>query len=44
MKRTPNKTLLNKRDKQVDKLWHERAPNYDKLFWTKDEAYLNAIL
>ena len=30
--------------KKADKFWHERAVHYDKLFWTKDEEYLDAIL
>jgi len=30
--------------KRADKFWHERAAHYDKLFWTKDEGYLDAIL
>lgn len=30
--------------RKPDKFWHERAVNYDKLFWTKDEGYLDAIL
>lgn len=27
-----------------EKFWRERAVHYDKLFWTKDEGYLKAIL
>ena len=30
--------------KKDDKFWYDRAVNYDKLFWTKDEGYLTAIL
>jgi len=30
--------------KKEDKFWYKRAVNYDKLFWTKDEGYLDAIL
>ena len=30
-------------DDKHEKIWHERASHYDKLFWTKDEGYLDAI-
>jgi len=29
---------------KTEKFWHIRSANYDKLFWTKDEDYLNAII
>lgn len=32
------------KDRKNDKFWSERSVNYDKLFWTKDEGYLDAIL
>jgi ubiquinone/menaquinone biosynthesis C-methylase UbiE len=30
--------------RKPNKFWYERAVNYDNLFWTKDEGYLDAIL
>ena len=30
--------------KKAEKFWRERAVHYDKLFWTKDEGYLDAII
>ena len=27
-----------------NKLWHDRSQHYDKLFWTKDEKYLDEII
>jgi len=32
----------NKNQKTI--FWHERAVHYDKLFWTKDKSYLDAII
>lgn len=29
---------------KYEKFWSQRATNYDKLFWTKDEGYLNSII
>ena len=26
------------------KFWHQRATHYDKLYWTKDKGYLNAVV
>ena len=31
-------------DKKDEKFWRERAIHYDKLFWTKDEEYLDTII
>lgn len=28
----------------IENFWQERSENYDKLFWTKDEGYLNKII
>ena len=27
-----------------DRFWHIRSAKYDKLFWTKDDSYINAII
>lgn len=35
---------LYKEDRRFHRFWSERAVNYDKLFWTKDEGYLDEIL
>jgi ubiquinone/menaquinone biosynthesis C-methylase UbiE len=32
------------KDRQKQEFWHQRAAHYDKLFWTKDEEYLDVIL
>jgi len=34
--------MMNERD--GDNFWCKRAENYDKLFWTKDEGYLDKII
>ncbi len=32
------------KDRRLHRFWDDRAVNYDKLFWAKDEGYLDAIL
>ena len=44
MKKRKNVELSYEKGRKSDKFWYERAVNYDKLFWTKDEGYLDAIL
>lgn len=30
--------------KKEEKFWHIRSAKYDKLFWTKDDSYIEAII
>ena len=44
MNRAKKSREMFKKDGKAEKFWHERAVHYDKLFWTKDEGYLDAVI
>lgn len=44
MKRTKTMESYYEKDRNPAKFWADRSVNYDKLFWTKDEGYLDTIL